>query len=272
MSIIDMVPYIKSRKATIKLQCERDVAYESLDHLHPWGTIRDNSRNKRFNYKLNKLFGPIGEQITILDMGCSGGGFVRDSIEDGCFAVGIEGSDFSKRYKRAEWATIPEFLFTCDISGDFDMQLETESGSTRIQFDLVTSWDVMEHIEENKLRQVANNVKKHLKPHGLWVLSIDPNEDIVNGVNLHRTMHEKKWWIDTFGSFGLSNLEAYVTYFNTQFIRGPKYAAPDSFHLVLSANPAAAPPVPNENVKERIKDLWLGSKWQRELKSWVVGE
>ena len=37
---------------------------------------------------------------------------MRSFIEQGCLAVGVEGSDLSMRALRAEWATIPEFLFT----------------------------------------------------------------------------------------------------------------------------------------------------------------
>lgn len=41
----------------IKVQATREVAYESPDHLVPWGTRRDNSRHRRFNQKLYELFG-----------------------------------------------------------------------------------------------------------------------------------------------------------------------------------------------------------------------
>lgn len=40
----------------IKVQATREVAYESPDHLVPWGTRRDKSRHKRFNQKLDQLF------------------------------------------------------------------------------------------------------------------------------------------------------------------------------------------------------------------------
>lgn len=92
---------------------------------------------------------------------------MKDCLDDGCLAVGLEGSDFSKRYRRAEWATIPDFLFTCDITGDFDVLLETDGRSQLIQFDVVTSWEVIEHIAEQDLPVVTANVRKHLSPNGL---------------------------------------------------------------------------------------------------------
>ena len=123
----------------IVLRAEREVAVKSPDHLMPWGTKRDNSMNRRFNDKLYALF-LRAEQLKILDMGCSGGGFVRSCLDDGCLAVGLEGSDFSKRYRRAEWRTIPEYLFTCDVTGTFEILMETEGDLRPLQFDVVTCW------------------------------------------------------------------------------------------------------------------------------------
>ena len=57
------------------VRTEREVAYESPDHLTPWGTKQNNSTNGRFNDKLYKLY-PKQEQLKVLDMGCSGGGLV----------------------------------------------------------------------------------------------------------------------------------------------------------------------------------------------------
>lgn len=258
---------IKSGACKIVLKSEKEVAYDSNDYFVPWGTIRDNSRNNRFNDKLYRLF--PDQQIYVLDLGCSGGGFVKDCIDDGHFAVGLEGGDYSKKAKRAEWATIPEFLFTCDITSDFDIFLEKDKNIDLFKFDVVTSWDVLEHIEKEKLQKVADNVLKHIKKEGLWILSIAPYEDIIEGVNLHRTMEKKEWWVEKFGKFGLVHIDKYVDYFNTQFVRGHKFGAPNSFHLVLSPT-GIGPNIPTESIITRIKDRWLGTKIQRELRSWIV--
>lgn len=260
-----------TNRAGILFRCERDVAFDSMDHMFPWGTLRDNSCNRRFNRKLYNLF-PKKRHIRVLDLGCSGGGFVRSCIEDGHFAIGLEGSDWSKKMKRAEWATIPDFLFTCDITRNFEIMLEWDERRELLEFDVVTSWDVMEHIHEERLPDVAGNVSRHLAPDGLWISSIDPYEDIVDEVNLHSTMHGKQWWIDRFREYGFVHREEYVRYFNTQFVRGPKYDAPDSFHLVLSKSGANLPAIPKEGITRRMKDRWFGSFVQRQLKNMIVGE
>lgn len=249
----------------VMLRAESEVAHASPDHKLPWGTKRDNSTNRRFNDKLYKLYPKFGEQVKVLDMGCSGGGFVKSCFDDGCLAVGLEGSDFSKKLGRAEWRTIPEYLFTCDITKAFDLIIDDGQDQQRLLFDVVTSWEVMEHIAEGDLPTVAGNVKKHLAETGLWIMSVSPNEEVIHGTRLHQTVREKPWWVKTFAELGLTHLEPFVRYFNTQFVRGPKYNGPGSFHLILSLNPAKAPTVPHEGWLRRVHDLWLGSVPQRVL-------
>jgi len=261
-----MTPSLTSRSVPFRivLKAEREVAFESPDHLMPWGTKRDNSSNRQFNYKLYNLY-PKSEELRILDLGCSGGGFVKSCLDDGCLAVGLEGSDFSRRYGRAEWRNIPEYLFTCDVTGHFELFLEKDGQTKPLQFEVVTSWEMIEHIAEADLATLAANVKKHLAPEGIWVMSVSPNEEFIHGVRLHQTVQSKPWWLRKFADLGLEHSEAHVRYFHTQFVRGPKYGAPGSFHLVLTRDQSRLPPIPRESVLRRLYDLWLGSLPQRIL-------
>ena len=255
----------------IRLRAEREVAFKSPDHLVPWGTRRDNSRNPRFNQKLNKLFLGVKGPLWLLDLGCSGGGFVKECLDDGWIAVGLEGSDYSKKRRRAEWRTIPEYLFTADITAPFQVYAELEQDSIPAKFDVVTSWEVIEHIAEPDLKQVSKNVGRHLKEGGIWVMSVSPNIEIIEGTHLHQTVQQREWWLGKFQQLGWTHLEGHLKYFHTQFVRGPKYGAPGSFHLVLTRNRAAVPPVPSESLAVRLYDTWLGSQPQQWLKLLVLG-
>jgi len=246
------------------LKAEREVAFKSPDHLMPWGTKQDNSVNRRFNDKVYKLY-PRQEQLKVLDMGCSGGGFVKSCFDEGCLAVGLEGSDFSKRRGRAEWRSIPEYLFTCDVTGKFEIFLEKSGVSELLQFDVVTCWEMMEHIAEADISKVAANVKRHLAPGGIWIMSVSPNEEVIHGVRLHQTVQQKPWWVNKFAESGLFHSEPHVQYFNTQFVRGPKYNGPGSFHLVLSGDKSRLPAIPQERWLRRLHDLWIGSLPQKVL-------
>jgi SAM-dependent methyltransferase len=222
------------------VEATRPVAVLSPDYIEPWGTRRDNSKNMRFNQKLYRLY-PEKGILRVLDLGCSGGGFVKTCLDDGCLAIGLEGSDFSKKHRRAEWAIIPDFLFTCDVTADFDVFSEDDGGHREhLCFEVVTSWEMIEHIAESDLEIVAHNVKKHLSSGGLWIMSVATSEEVINNVRLHQTVRPRNWWIETFGRLGFEHLQPYVDYFNTQFVRGPKYGAAASFHLVLSLDKSQA--------------------------------
>src|SRR5437868_5375802 len=48
-----------NEEARLCLQCESPIAYESKDHIHPWGVKVANGTNQRFCDKLYKLY-PLG--------------------------------------------------------------------------------------------------------------------------------------------------------------------------------------------------------------------
>ena len=128
-----------------------------------------------------------------------------------------------------------------------------------LPFDVVTAWEVLEHIAVDDIRAVCENVKRHLKPSGLFICSISPNEEVIDGVRLHQTVEEKSWWINTFADEGLFNQSDYEAYFRGQYIRGPRQNAPGSFHLFLSPSPELRPVPPHISAKGRLMDLWRGS-------------
>ena len=215
------------------LVTKHPIAFESPDHLHPWGTARDNSRNPAFNAKVFNLFEPtVDRPLKVLDIGCSGGGFVKDMVDAGHVGVGLEGSDYSRRHKRAEWATIPGNLTTCDCSRPFD--LLTRDGGERIQFDLITAWEVLEHLDEAGLDQLFRNLANHLDPErGLFIGSVAFNSSNEDGEELHQTIQPEAWWLRKIEDAGFRLLEPALLYFNVDWIRGPIQAALGSFHVVF---------------------------------------
>jgi SAM-dependent methyltransferase len=215
--------------ASIRIETAKPVAYDSPDHLEPWGTARDNSVDRRFNRKLFHYLPP--HRLRVLDIGCAGGGFVKSVLDAGGFAVGIEGSDYSRKHRRAEWATIPGHLFTADATEPFRL-LETTNGQDRpLRFNVVTAWEFFEHIAEEGLAGVVGNIQNHLDRPGIVLASIAPYEDIVNDVRLHQCVHEKDWWVATFARLGLQRLEAVERYFHFDWVRGgPGHA---SFTIAL---------------------------------------
>lgn len=202
------------------------LAADSADHLHPFGTAQDNSRNRRFNEKLYALW--PGKTLRILDIGCAGGGFVADCVADGHEAIGIEGSDYSKSRGRAEWATIPERLFVVDATKKFCVG---ECGQPGIWlFDVVTSWEVLEHIQESDLQAFFDNVRFNLQCGGLFIASIATFEAEPH----HVTVKPREWWMEVLAREGFKNDPALVEYFGGDWIRGDGNEPDRRFHVVLS--------------------------------------
>ena len=166
-----------------KVITDSPVAIFSNDHIAPYGTINDNTRHPRFVKACERFF--RGRRLKALDLGCSGGGLVFDFLFNGHVAVGLEGSDASFKASRAEWRTIPENLFTCDVTRPFTVRTE---GSVIEQFDVVTMWEVLEHIQETDLPVLFANINNHLSMGGVFIGSIALQDDVVNWVSYHPTV------------------------------------------------------------------------------------
>ena len=250
----------------IKLKCEKEIAYDSPDHIKPLGTMQDNSTNPRFNKKFYKLLDKWKSQIKVLDLGCSGGGFIRECINDGCLAVGLEGSNYSQKFKREEWAVIPEFLFTCDIGKKFELFLDEKS----LKFNLITSWEVFEHLKEKDIDSLVKNVKDNLEANGIFIGSISNFPSPNNGLELHQTQRPKEWWIKKFEEHGFYERKELYSYFNNQYVRGRKENL-STFHVIFSRENKEFKNI-ELSFKSKIKDLLVGSSLQKMLCYLVNGK
>lgn len=184
---------------SVVLETEFPVAFTSNDHLNPKGTIEDNTRCPKYFHKCEEMF-PDKAKLRFLDMGCSSGGLVLDALLRGHFAIGLEGSDISLKEQRAQWRIIPDNLFTCDISKEFFLK-NRHTGETQ-EFDVVSMWDVVEHIAESDLPQLLKNIRTHLSVGGCFFASVSMSESIVNGVELHVTRKPRDWWEKTLSDNG----------------------------------------------------------------------
>ncbi len=215
----------------ISVHTVKPIALDSPDHLVPRGTAQDNSVHLPFN---RLLYGLIpANQIRLLDLGCAGGGFVKSILDDGGFAVGIEGSDYSQQLRRAEWATIPDHLHTADCTEPFFVAAQDTRYLQR--FNIVTAWEFFEHIATNRLPDVMANIKRHLEPDGYVIGSICSAYDINYGVHLHQTVQSREWWVSFFRYFGFKTKPYVESHFGGDWLRGPKSAqsVAGSFLIVL---------------------------------------
>lgn len=199
----------------MRIVTSKPIAIDSPDHLIPNGTKNDNSVNPAFNQRLYEII--PATNVRLLDLGCSGGGLVRSILDDGGFAVGIEGSDYSLSSGRAEWATIPDNLFTADVTERFS--LYDDSGTKMMLrdawFNVVTAWEFFEHIPVMKIRAVCENILRHLDPDGFFIGSIATHWD----GPYHVTIQQKPWWIAKFVEFGLVHAPDIEQHFGEDVVR-----------------------------------------------------
>jgi hypothetical protein len=198
----------------ITIETAKPVAVDSLDHTQPLGTIADNSKNPKFNAKLYELI--PAKEVRLLDLGCAGGGLVRSILEDGGFAVGVEGSDISRNSKRAEWGIIPDWLFTADCTEPFQL-----CNGKPLKFNVVTGWEFLEHIPQEKLPAVAENIRRHADPDALFIGSISRKAE-----PHHATVHDKGWWASFLAGEGISRSLGLESHFGDDLVRG--HADPES--------------------------------------------
>lgn len=180
-----------------KIITDFPIAYESHDHIEPKGTRNDNTKNGGYVRELIRRF---GSEMRYMDLGCAGGGFVSQFLNNNVFAIGIEGSDYGLKNKTGEWGNIPDNLFTADITKPFSI---VDEENNRIEFDTISAFDVLEHIHEADLPQLLTNIHNHLKQGGIFTAGIATFPD----EGYHVTLKEESWWNDLHSQHGFLRID-----------------------------------------------------------------
>ena len=108
----------------------------------------------------------------LLDIGCAAG-FFLEAVKEDYDVQGVEISEYSSRYAREQ---LGHRVVTGTV---FDAQYPDE------YFDIVTMWDVLEHVQEPK--QTLGEIQRILKPGGLLVISTGD----ISSINAR--MHKMQW-------------------------------------------------------------------------------
>jgi len=225
------------------VETSHQVAEHSDDHRHPLGVAQDHTRSPRFVRACEQALARDGRKLKGLDIGCAGGGVVLDFCLRGHEGVGIEGSDHAQRTQRGAWRLLHDRLFTCDATEPYRI---TRNGKPA-RFDVISAWEVLEHIREEQLERFFGNVRDHLGPGGVFCASVatfdctNPN----TGAVYHVTVKPRDWWMERVRSLGFE--EASGLFDTGDFARGSGNGLPSfdwdadkrpelGFHLVLRAS------------------------------------
>lgn len=135
--------------------------YHSIsEHRNAFSPLEE-KRSERVYAMIVKRFFPRNKSAKIIDLGCGSGGLVSYAHNDGYKAIeGVDGSEeeVSVAHKRGRTNVslndITSFLRGC----------KDES------VDLITSFDVIEHLDRDELLTLSVEIFRVLKGRGYWVL------------------------------------------------------------------------------------------------------
>lgn len=132
---------------------------------------------------------PIGAKV--LEVGCAKGYWIYHARQAGLEAYGI---DISAYAIDNAVPVVREFVRREDAASRIDT-LDT--------YDAVVSWEFFEHVPEDELDGVIENLSDVCKPGGLQLHRIClPDEVGEDHDHTHVTMHPREWWDKRFDSFG----------------------------------------------------------------------
>lgn len=190
----------------ISVQTQFPLAFESNDHIYPEGIYYDNWVNFDF---VNQILRVFRRPIKVLDIGCAGGNLVLEFAKRGCLAVGIDGSDQCLKPDQNivenrgflpngfyNWQeNYNKFLFNCDISKPYQIMENHDP----LNFDLITTWDTLEHIHPDSIDLTLEMVSNHLEEGGLFLGNVALFSSLGRGytpeIEYHQSVFPKDWWI-----------------------------------------------------------------------------
>jgi SAM-dependent methyltransferase len=182
----------------IRLETDYPAALDSPDHIAPVGTVNDNTTDIQYIEAIKKYFKK--SPLKVLDLGCAGGQLIADFISMGDYAVGLEGSPLARKQGAGKhnWDKYGDKnLFTVDLTKPYQLYDENE----KVEFDLITTWEVIEHIAEEDLEMFFSNIKNHLKDDGVLCCSIAVVRDDVGYldgklISRHQSVFNPAKWIN----------------------------------------------------------------------------
>lgn len=213
-----------SKYKNVLVVSDNKVAVDSPDHICPVGTKSDNSTNGKYIKEVEEYFN--GEKKNLLDIGCAGGQLAVDFAQNGHFSLGVEGSSYPIENERENWVSYHgTVLHTADLTKPYHVEKDGE----KILFDLISAWEVIEHIHPDDLDNFFNYILSNLKPGGIFVGSINVSKDeriLPNGekIVLHQSVFPKEVWMNEI--LPKKHLKPYPF---KEWVRG----GPSSFHIAL---------------------------------------
>lgn len=180
---------------TIKETKPKLTEIDKLSQIYDKDYFENGVGTKKSNYfdyswaRLGSYFQKTAKHIvnkfspsSVLDVGCAKGFLVKALVELGVDAYGVDPSEYA-------FNEVPADIKGRTVIGAAQ-QLHDEDNS----FDLVTCFDVLEHIPEKDVPQVLSEMLRVSKQ---WLIIRVVTKELPNDVDAnHSIIREKDWWIE----------------------------------------------------------------------------
>lgn len=133
-----------------------------------------------------------------LDIGC-GIGFVVEYLSGPSFDLVCHGVDISDKAIGKAKSRLDSLAGMQGVSQRLSV-LESQTLPFEDDFfSLVTSFDVLEHLDEPDIRKTVSEIQRVLRPGGMFFGAVSCRPAGINdqfGDNLHRTVESVDWWLE----------------------------------------------------------------------------
>lgn len=164
---------------------------------------------------INKIYSWFNKTpLNILDIGCGGAALVEDFVKDGHNGIGLDANYNYRDHNVSAWGRIPDNLFVCDVGQKFHI-CETTNYTHLVMFDLVTSWELLEHIRPDDINAVMENIRRHTRVGAYFAGSASEDSDY----KVHRLIRGMDWWTAKFSEFGFKPDDSFRKHVGRNYVR-----------------------------------------------------
>jgi 2-polyprenyl-3-methyl-5-hydroxy-6-metoxy-1,4-benzoquinol methylase len=158
---------------------------------------------------------PSGSKV--LDYACGTGALTTCLLQSGFEVSSCDLSSDSVTVVNESNADHPKFMGATIMDGLY---------SVKEKFDAVTLVELVEHVEDDILEHILNDVRNVLKPDGVIIITTPNNEDLTNenvycpvcNHTFHRWQHVRSWSAESLGLFlkknGFNSVQFEITDFS----------------------------------------------------------